>query len=284
MSFLKKYQKIVFFLIVAFLFIGFGLFYNQNRETLAQEELIWQCGEEIPIGEAIDETLAFALAILTQSQIVVSSSLAQANAAGELAELPEQCRAENCNTGCIITSSDVEANTCPDPCPSQTESRCGDIGEPCPPGEDCTDFCVSLGECAYCWDEEICEPCTITETTCEVLHCSGEACPFGEISNKVSQIQNYYSRISAANAEIGRLIIEDRPPILVKLNEARVALSNCATPASGYTPEEAIQLPQTVFSCEEVNYLRILPDVQDCDPDNVDYHPGNFICCRPTTP
>jgi|GEM_PF-4974401 len=129
MRLFRKHQKIFLLLFLVLLFFGFALLYNHNKKILAQEARSIQCGEEMPLGEAVDETLAFALALLEQSQIVVSSSLAQVDAAERLAEIPGQCQATNCTADCHLEC--VE----PDPDNGCLREECisSCSGQPCPP-------------------------------------------------------------------------------------------------------------------------------------------------------
>jgi hypothetical protein len=110
MRFFRKHQRIFPLLILVLLGFSFGIFYNQNKKALAQEPRALQCGEEIPLGEAIDETLNFASAILEQSQTVVTSSLAQVSTARELTDVPDQCQAENCDTDCRLECVEPDPN------------------------------------------------------------------------------------------------------------------------------------------------------------------------------
>ena len=96
-------EVVIIFLATGFLSFGFYLFYNQNKGALAQEEEIGQilkCEEEIPIGLAIDETVFTAKAISENLEAAMRLSTEQAMAAEKLFQLPEECKAENCQANC----------------------------------------------------------------------------------------------------------------------------------------------------------------------------------------
>lgn len=98
MSYIKKSSKIFFFLILILLFFGLALVYNQSRELEAQE-ISLTCGEEIPLGEAIDGALAL-IGIEEEVITFFSASISQIEAAKQLFELSGQCEAENCDADC----------------------------------------------------------------------------------------------------------------------------------------------------------------------------------------
>jgi hypothetical protein len=93
-----------------FLFI----IYNQKREAKAQEEQVMLVcdGDEIPIGEAIDETLTVGHNIINESQKMIDASLVQINAANELLALADQCKAENCDTDCDAYTYQCNPHPC----------------------------------------------------------------------------------------------------------------------------------------------------------------------------
>lgn len=117
------------FLIVPLIFLF--IIYNQKREARAQEEQVMLVcdGDEIPIGEAIDETLAVGHDIIDNSQKMIDESLAEIDAAKELLELADQCTAANCHSGgCIY--ADTDGDGVDDQCTVQPCS-----GEACPTEE-----------------------------------------------------------------------------------------------------------------------------------------------------
>lgn len=293
----QNYKKFIFLvLFLGLLLFTFAFLYNKEKETLAQEEFVLDCGEEIPIGEAIDESLVMIKNILDASGAMLAAGGGQIAAVNQIYEsgLPDQCRAENCDTGCDRTSELI--CTPVSECNCITVSACGGVGGSCPPGvENCTIWCVpdlQGGEiCAPCWNETTCDtdcpPDCEWVVNCNIRACTGNACPvdlFNETMSQLSQVVSLYPSI-AANAAVINQEVGKRDDIIAKLNEARTALEQCATPASGFVPEETLQLLEGLISCEEANWLKILPaESEKCNPDREDYHPKNFLCCVPRVP
>jgi hypothetical protein len=102
----KKINRKIFvttgllFLIMPLIFLF--IIYNQKKEAKAQEEqVILVCdGDEIPIGEAIDETLAVGHDIINESQKMIDSSSDEIAAANQLLNLVDRCSATGCSSGC----------------------------------------------------------------------------------------------------------------------------------------------------------------------------------------
>ena len=249
----QNYKKIIFLLsLLGSLFFAFVFFYNQNREIRAQgeEELVWNCGDEIPIGEAIDETLAMLKIILDNADAMLNKAGQQVAAANQIYNLPlpDACQAGNCSSSCNLVTYD------------------------CPPSFPC-DPADPFGP--VCWS---------TCTRCDISPCAGSACPpdlLAELSSQVGLISALYPQILAHRNEIHNAM-NRRPGIIAKLESARGPLEECATPASGYTEEEEVQVLRTLFSCEEAKFLKLLPE----DRENCYLSPTatNFFCCRPVTP
>jgi len=102
----RKILKITIFVaVLGLLFFLSNLFYNQRRESIAQEPTLSCEGEEIPLGDALDKAFDLASVINDNIQTVFSSSQSQITSAKSLFDLPEQCKAENCQTSCVIASS-----------------------------------------------------------------------------------------------------------------------------------------------------------------------------------
>lgn len=243
----QNYKKYIFLIsVLGLLLFAFTFLYNGERETLAQEEMIWECEEEIPIGEAIDESIAMINSILSNADSMLSKGGQQVAAANRIynIDLPGACQASNCQTDC--DSYTYRCN--PHPCDPDD-----------PDGPTCWDRC----------------------RTCDISACTGNACPtdlLNEASTQVNQIVGLYPQI-LANAAVINQEVGKRDDIIAKLEEARTALAECATPASGYTAEEESQLLQTLFSCTEAKYQRILTEEQEnC---YVGAYSPNFFCCRP---
>lgn len=110
--------------------------------------------------------------------------------------------------------------------------------------------------------------------------CTGNACPtdlLTELADSANRIQSLYPRIQA-NKDAIHDEIDKRDDILDKLTAAREMLDECATPASGYVPEETLQLIEGLVSCENAKFYKILPE------DKENCYPSNFFCCRPRRP
>lgn len=171
MNYLRKLPKIFFLLFLLLLFFGFGLLYNDKKEGLAQERAFMECEEEIPIGEIIEETFQFVKEVNQNVQTIYSTAPTQIGAAKTLAQLPEECKAENCDTNCEmeykldckgecddVTVDDDDCSLDPDECPFQNcTGSCADIvdhvcitGGVCPDPLDPSCDCVTTpGTCCY---------------------------------------------------------------------------------------------------------------------------------------
>lgn len=280
----QNYKKIIFLLsILGLLFFAFTFPYNKEEGTLAQGEIIWDCGEEIPIGEAIDEAIALVNTVTSNADQMLIRGGQQVASAYTIygLDLPNECKAENCTSGCTNSVVSTSFSTCP-PCASSTVHE--NPGDPCPPGEICVwhqPFGVS-GPLDH-WDWQACSSCSILVDTCTIDSCTGDACDpalMATAAANVSQISALYPLILANEAAINAAIAT-RPGIITKLDEAREALANCATPASDYDieEEEEVQVTKVAVSCTEAKYLRILSeDSESCYEGT--YSP-NFFCCRP---
>jgi len=131
------------FLAVPLIFLF--IIYNQKRETKAQEEQVMLVcdGDEIPIGEAIDETLAVGHNIINESQKMINSSLVEINAANDLLTLVDQCTVANCNSG-GCSYADTDGDSVNDQCIVQ-----GCSGTACPVEKDLAQNDLNQIEIAY---------------------------------------------------------------------------------------------------------------------------------------
>ncbi|MCH8741348.1 hypothetical protein IH779_00320 [Patescibacteria group bacterium] len=269
----QKYKKFIFLLsILVLLLFAFTFPYNKEEGTLAQGEVIWDCGEEIPIGEALDEAIVLVNTVTSNADQMLSRGGQQVASAYTIhgLDLPNECKAENCQAGCDVTYH-TECTT---------NEHCGSS---CPPGESCTEeeICLPflgapLCSTEYCWQETTCQQVS----QCNISPCTGDACDpalMAEAAANVSQISALYPLILANEAAINAAIAT-RPGIIAKLEAARTALEQCALPASGYVAGETVQLIETIVTCENAKFYKILPAGQDCS------NPRNFFCCRPRTP
>lgn len=240
----KNYLKVIpFLLILLFLFFGFSFLYNKNEGALAQTRTL-QCDLEIPLGEALDRALYFGHAILSQMEVIMAASSVQTTTADVLADLPEDCKADNCETGCN------EFEVCDD------------------------------------WDDD--GKCISRHWECDVLPCTGQACPpYGGL---LTTIQNAYAQIDAADKEIERLIKEERTPTWITilmidftaLEISRIRLRNCVTPAEAYFSEEEAGQVEWLVTCQEAKYLRLFDKVVEDEEEKEEgaCYLNNFYCCE----
>lgn len=232
----KLFQKIIFSLLISILFfLLLNFLYNKNEAVLAQEGEGVVCREEVPSGEAIDETEKISKEIIANIDKMTRAYLDQENAARELIILTneENCSSENCKTD----NRRCEVNGCP----------C--LLEPCETGcdywttEECVEWTCSLDSstypCTVCDPESgqsacqsACKECTEWETDddgndictkytygscsctkkeelehCETIPCDEcKPCPFNTINEQVRVIQETYPKIEEANEKIKDLI------------------------------------------------------------------------------
>lgn len=272
--FLKKIAATFLGLCLLSLFLG--VFYNLTKKkevsslVFAQEQLCYidrpEGEDKIPIGEATDQTEAFAKRLLEDVQTTFNSSLSEINSTEKLVELTDEnhCTVNNCSS-----RMEEEWNGCCDP------YDCG-------------------------WDEEVCDE----EGNCEIVHhpvccygycvscqckCEGDACPFDEIDNSFQIIEEKLNKIKTAFKDIkdlseGNVLDEfKKSKILEKLIDARNKLDYCYTP-SEYR-EEVIAgefTPKIILSCEFAVDENIL-DQGECyghEPDEYPERANNYYCCE----
>lgn len=239
MVFPNRFPRFILpFLVLSFLFLVSALYYNQNKKSLAGEEVKAQeafeydvtlvCeGDEIPLGQLVDEVLASTVTIANNLEETVSAGTDQVAAARDLFWLPEQCKEENCDTDCHWECDEHDPET-----------------------GDCID-----------WD-------------CVIPDCSGNACPWGAISNKVTKIQNLYNEIEARKDVIDTEIAK-RASYIAVLEVIREKLAECVTPALEEISEPELKEVRVLYTCQEAQYEHALPSwKEECD------YPINFVCCH----
>lgn len=252
--------------------------YNKSGSNVSAQEVLC-LSPEIPVGTAIDETYAFAQELLQHLQLAVSYSMAQAALSEQLAELPDECKAENCSSGCNTITNSVfcgKSRPCPDDCAAW----------PCSTSID-PDTGLCSKEC--------------TEYSCQITSCSGDPCPTTEINNLVDAINRLHGQIAAERQAIEKLLENEynsdswkfcreetkdrlirkgemtdkrrRDLVACLLEESRIGLSNCVTPAQFFagTSKEEVKL---LYSCQEARLQGLLTDVQaeQCTVNNA-------FCC-----
>lgn len=352
-------------MLLGLLFFTFSFFYNKEEAISAVEQWDWECqeeeispfgqylgGGEIPIGEAMDGTFAMAKEIIRNYDLMLPAGgqvVAAANAVYEL-PLPDDCQAENCNTGCEVDSFACNSYDCnpmevceevcdtvcvplercrssllecendrpagSTDCKEKPKEVCVEV-ERCwgteaiclaekPPDETCNsrikeiigdfivwEWCFDEEVCdtfpEWCWEEEICDTfcrdecgpvfdtCWQTCYDCDIYPCTGNACPMDaivELGDQRAIITTRALQIAGYQAAINTEV-QKAPGLRNMLEKARIGLAACVTPASGYEPTEEVQLVETLVSCDEAKWLKMLSDDQE------DCYLTNFFCCEP---
>lgn len=228
-----------------------------------QEEPKLYCQTEIPIGQAIDGSEAFAQNLLNELQIILDNSLNQITAANNMVNFTD----EDCSDGkcCSLQNCEPymeeEWNGCCDPYDCNCEEVCDDEDEngekdwwnPIywmikPPFIYAT--CVT--ECDTCCSYGYCVGCE--------CKCLGDACPFGDISSNLNQIKTASNNIELAYAGIKNLIEEKDVPdeinkskIIIKLNKSRTEFAQCTNSAEDWA--KALQgekiLEKQIITCQD---------------------------------
>jgi hypothetical protein len=277
----KPFLKIL--LLCLIFILSFSLFYflyNKGRgDEIFAQEYETKCAVEIPIGNAIDETEKLAQEIISTAEFIIQQSTEAANSGEELVKLPDQCKAENCQSGCREW------------CEGQT--NCGETTTPCVP------YCH--GNPPVCWNDicgqrqcgtdkdgnpiycsVYCLYCSNYIPKCEIFSCSGNPCPSEQIKKKVQDIKDNYEKIKIAY-EGGELngekidgikqLIEKPEEIFPLLGESRNKLKACSSPAEDYQKLllEGSTLIKLVLSCENAKSMD--PTLGDCSPNN-------YFCCE----
>ena len=155
------------------------------------------------------------------------------------------------------------------------EEMCDPVSEWCWEEEECDTFC---------WDEcedvceTTCETCWQTCYDCNIDACGGEPCPTDltdELKRLLNDIINPKASAISSYAKAINDEVQKAPGFMDLLRKARLGLKECATPASGYEPSEAVQLIESLISCEETKFFKVLSqDQEDC-------YLSNFFCCEP---
>ena len=320
------------------LFLAGLIFFNAHKkevplgnEVKAQEamDVTLVCeGDEIPLGELVEEVLASGKVIVDSLDLVGASGADQVEAAKQLFALPEECKAENCTPGCVeesypcdpydcvvggITPEDKFASTyspgkglllaldsitsfkvetlgfllaqagcdpvvcggfggicCGATCVKWWEdnNNCGSCGHVCNTGSCRLNIPGDYLSGADCWGT-----CWNTCTRCVTSPCTGDACPWTAISDKVSFIQGLYGNISNSQNLI-ETEMDKRDDYLKTLDEVREKLAKCVTPSLKELNEAEIKEAKVLYTCQEAAYERALPSGKEaCD------NPNNFVCC-----
>ncbi|KKN97126.1 hypothetical protein LCGC14_0160840 [marine sediment metagenome] len=160
---------------------------------------------------------------------------------------------------------------------------CGPVGS-CDPAIDPT--CFNIGTETQCWGDNecfdksfggACEEKYVRDFDCGISSCTGNACPIDAIVELGDQRAIIYIRsLQIANyAAAINTEVQKAPGLRAMLEKARIGLAACTTPASGYEPTEEVQLVETLVSCDEAKWLRMLSDDQE------ECYLTNFFCCEP---
>ena len=206
----KSFLKIILPLFIFSLSLGFYLFYNQNKEVLAQETpketeiRHFEVGVEIPVGKVIDDTEELSEKILAEMENIFDNGLLEIERARALSPLPENCKASNCSS----EAEEIECCSCScQPIPKtygiliaqNGDGNGGDgEGDEVEDGDECIPVCWCCG--------------------CECSDCSGIPCPYDEMDiqikginqakgiNQVKGINQAYDQISNSYENLEILI------------------------------------------------------------------------------
>jgi len=276
----KNILKIsIFCLISGLLFSFLNILYNKGKEEVFAQEYKATCDVKIPIGEAVDETEDLLQEIINTIEVIIQASNEAANAGEALTNLADQCKAENCQSGC--------REWC------EGWKNCGETTTPCVPychGNPPTCWTAVCGQRQCGEDEEgkpiycpvYCLYCRDFIEKCEISGCSGDPCPTAQINEKVRLIEDNYLKIKVAyeGGEIDGTKIEGiknlikRPAeIFPKLGESRNKLKACSVPPEDY---------EKYLSGEEMPAKLLLNcgNAKQVDPSLGDCHPNNYFCCE----
>lgn len=244
-----------------------------------KEEII--CGDEIIIGETVDNAEELAGQILNEINDVNDSASDEIELAETLIELSEQCDISRCsasmNTGtgiCPVGEPESDTECMP---PYSGFGGCYESCSECPPGHPICEYFSGMG--AYCCYEstKVGNSCTLKDgsrgkcdskgtcvptggrTYCDECECvcSGNACPT-EINNTFNRIKANYNRIDSSN-EIVRDLIEERvegfkiSEILKDLNTSQYQLKPCYNSDESYMKlgKEKVVWKE-LFSCSDL--------------------------------
>ena len=258
----KSILKILLLFLIFLLSFSFIYFlYNKGKGEVSAQEYKVKCAVEIPIGETIDETETLAQEIINTAEFIIQKSVEAADAGEALINLVDQCRAENCQTGCNQYTYQCKPYQCN---PYQCNPR------PCEgnPKQTCYDICYRT-----CWQ---------TCYACDVLSCSGNPCPSDQIASEVQKIKDNYEKIKLAY-EGGELngekidgikqLVKKPEEIFPLLGESRNKLKACSSPSEDYEKYllEGSTLLKLVLSCENAKSM---------DPTLGDCYQNNYFCCE----
>ncbi len=244
------------------IFFSFG--YNQKTEfidhALAQKVESVCPGKEIPVRNLIEETSTFQGKIVTSLLQISSASRAQIQESEVLFGLENEAKAENCISSC--------------------QKVCVKDGK-----FDCLEYACVANSC-----------------TGDPVSKDAKA----KIVNQLAKVNEQYEQVKNANVAIQSLLAKNvaspfakncsatcepggdgrgctqeciwttaRKHILNTLAQTRRALQACVTPVNPQTSkEEIIQRTDTIYSCQEAKFLKILNDAQQQCQTN------NFFCCQ----
>lgn len=262
------------------------------------EEMI--CGDEIAIGETVDNAEELAKKMLVELDNINNNALAQIEAIERLVESAEECGCNNCVSD-MVTTNDCCDWQCIECCPPPEEEE--EDWEQFPPGGRWWEFWMLKPLIIYAAEEDCEYGCC--DSSCSYEYCSSCSCvclghPNPEaIGIAVSQIQNNYSEIEMSFSNLKNLIEEKEigdelkiSEIFKNLNVAQNQLGPC------YNSEETQRklgtekvLWRELYDCSTLKqykgwgvtfYNEEGKEITECygasqaEPDIFD----NFLCCQ----
>jgi len=289
----KNIFKISAFYLILSLLLSFLIFlYNQRRDGVfaqeipaegtqetqqIQQEAEIKCEAEMPIGETIDKTQDLIKKIIDAATIIVQSSEEAANSGEELIKLVDQCKAENCQSGCKEWCEGLK--------------NCGETNTPCVPScHGNPPVCDSVPTQKQCGRDQKGNPvyCTVYYLyckdyipKCEISGCNGDPCPSEQITSEIQKIEDDYKKIKLVyeggkvnDEEIEGLkdLVKKPDKIFPLLGDTRNKLRICIIPSEDYEKSVEGEIrAQLFFSCE--NAKEIDKTLSDC-------YPNNYFCCE----
>lgn len=242
--------KIVYLLLIIFLVVSQVVYfvflsgYNKKAGVSAQgpePELTCE-SPEIPVGTVTDATLLFSRQFYENLQAVVRATVSQQALVQVLLSLPDECKAENCESQCELAKDGASCEV----------SACA--GEPCP--RDKINAAFDGINSSY---EDIKRAGKNIEDLFEK-----------KFDQKINGVDPWKYCPDKTKNLLNLVDASLRDLILCLLDESRRGLSLCTTPESVDPLEEG----RGVLTCLEANYFGALSEKQ-----RKECYESNFFCC-----
>lgn len=272
-----------------------------QQETLAQELLCES--PEIPVGTTINETDAFASELLRHIRRAIGYAVVETKLTHKMTEYPCQCSDKNCFAGCNLVPKEVECGSA-DSCDNIPACGTNCRSEQATPWGECTRyctqyFCESTGCGGNACPAEVVPTAEAIKRVHEsledevdalksLLHDEHESDSWDFCREQTFKWLQKEGELSAAAKTSLRYIARGSPRLPIKkeettgtwrdlimciLEESRIALSSCVTPAQFYSEKEEKEI-RFLYSCQEGRLQGLLTKEQAelCIPNNA-------FCC-----